>query len=312
MFKTKEPPLLTHLLDINSLSTETIQFILNHAQTMQDNVFLPRKSNLLLANKIIIPLFFEPSTRTKYSFEIASKMLGGTVINPNINNLSTLKGESLIDTIKTFEAMGANLFILRHSDDNIPDFISGEIQTNTSLINAGDGCHQHPTQCLTDLLTIYQYKKRFNDLKVTITGDITHSRVARSFIAGLQLMGVSQIHLVAPPEFIPDDLKDTNLIINHSLEESLPDTDVIMTLRIQKERMEETLWPNVEDFHNRFGITPKALKLAKPDAIVMHPGPINRGIEIDSSVADGPQSTILTQVSNGIAVRMAVMDIMLN
>ena len=312
MFKTKERPYLTRLLDINSLSSSTIQFILNHAQFMLDTVVIPQHSNQILANNTLVTLFFEPSTRTKYSFDIAGQMLGATVINPIINNLSTLKGESLLDTIKTFEAMGANLFIVRHADDNIPEFISGEIQTNTALINAGDGCHQHPTQCLTDLLTIYQYKQRFQGLKVVLTGDIAHSRVAFSFIAGLQLMGVTDIHLVAPPQFIPDQIKETGLTISHSLEESLPNTDVIMTLRIQKERMEETDFPNIDNFHKKFGLTPSMLQLAKPDAMVMHPGPINRGVEIDSNVADGPQSTILTQVRNGIALRMAIMDIMLN
>ena len=221
---------------------------------------------------------------------------------------STVKGESLLDTIHNFEALGTDIFVIRHADNNTAHFVSSELLSTASVINAGDGDNQHPTQGLLDLLTIHQYKPDFTELSLAIVGDIAHSRVARSLIAGLQIMGTTDIRLIAPESLVPDDAAQLGVRISHSLKDGLRDTDVVMALRIQKERMQEAFIPNPDKFFNEFGLTEKTIRYAKPDAIVMHPGPMNRGVEIESSVADGKQSVILQQVRNGIAMRMAIFD----
>ena len=309
---TTQKPYISHLLSIDSLSIETIEYILKQADYYLNQIIQNNRICNVLEGKVVLNLFFEPSTRTRHSFEIAAKKLNAIVLNPSLDSLSTLKGESLLDTIKTFEAMGTNLFVIRHKDNNTPEFLASELHASTSVINAGDGCHQHPTQCLTDLLTIKKCKPNLPDIKITLIGDIAHSRVARSLLQGLKIMGATNIHLVGPHELIPEELTHSGYTITDSLKEGLMNADIVMPLRIQRERIEETDYPDPEKYHAKFGITEKKLYDAKPDVAVMHPGPINRGIEIASSIADGQNSVILQQVQNGVAIRMAIMDMLLN
>ncbi len=302
---------MRHLIDLITLSKATITTLLDKAELYKTKYLDTNATLDAFKGKIIANLFFESSTRTLLSFQIAAHRLGAIVLTPNMKQASTLKGESLLDTIHTLEAMGTDLFVVRHTDNNVAQFIASELHGPTSIINAGDGNNHHPTQALLDLMTIRQHKQQFETLTVAIVGDIIHSRVARSLVTGLKIMGVKQLNLTAPKLWVPDYVGETNIKIFNSLTDGLADVDVIIALRIQRERIQDKLIPNPEKYFQEFGITAEKMTVAKNDAIVMHPGPMNRGVEIDSQVADGAQSVILQQVSNGVAMRMAIMDSLL-
>jgi len=302
---------LTHLLTLEGLPREQILHILDTAQQFVSVTDPARevKKVPLLRGKSVFNLFFENSTRTRTTFEIAAKRLSADVINLDISTSSTAKGESLLDTIDNLVAMQADIFVVRHSVSRAPIEIANHLPAHVHVVNAGDGSHQHPTQGLLDMYTMRHFKKNFKGLKVAIVGDIVHSRVAKSNIHALTTLGCEDIRVIGPESLLPSDLDMLGVQVFHSMEEGLKGVDVVMTLRIQKERMEVGQVPEGDAFFKQYGLTPTRLALAKSDAIVMHPGPMNRGIEIDSAVADGPQSVILNQVTFGIAVRMAVMSI---
>lgn len=292
---------LIHFLNIENLSAQQILEILELADTVKS------KS---LNGKTVASLFFEPSTRTKTTFELAAKRLGVDFINIDIANSSTSKGESIVDMIKTLEAMQCNMFIVRHSTSGIPHYIAEQVGNKISVINAGDGTHAHPTQAMLDMYTIKKYKTNFKDLNVAIVGDILHSRVAKSLITSLNILRVNNINIIGPKNLMPENIDKLNVTYSDKLEEGIHQADVIIMLRLQKERMREALI-STDDYYKEFGLTKNKIKSAKKDVIVMHPGPINRGIEIDSDVADGPNSVILDQVSAGISIRMAIMSLIL-
>lgn len=300
---------LKHLLSIEGLSPAILQQILDTAEPFVSVAEREVKKVPLLRGKAIFNLFFEPSTRTRTTFEIAAKRLSADVINFNIGNSSQSKGETLLDTVNNLSAMQADMFIVRHGQSGAAHLIARHVAPHISVINAGDGRHAHPTQGLLDLFTIRHYKKDLTQLRVAIVGDIMHSRVARSQIHALTTMGVPEVRVIAPKTLLPAGVERLGVHVFHEMPEGLRDVDVIIMLRLQNERMNGALLPSAEEYFKYYGLTPEKLARAKPDAIVMHPGPMNRGIEIDSSVADGPQSVILPQVRFGIAVRMAVMAI---
>ena len=302
---------LRHLLTLEGLPKEQIIYILDTDQQFVSVTDPARevKKVPLLRGKSVFNLFFENSTRTRTTFEIAANRLSADVINLDISTSSTAKGESLLDTIDNLVAMQADIFVVRHSVSKAPIEIAQHVPDHVHVVNAGDGSHQHPTQGLLDMYTMRHFKKDFKGLKVAIIGDIVHSRVAKSNIFALRTLGCEDIRVIGPESLLPKDLDMLGVKVFHSMEEGLKGVDVVMTLRIQKERMEAGQVPEGEAFFKQYGLTPARLDLAKPDAIVMHPGPMNRGVEIDSAVADGPQSVILNQVTFGIAVRMAVMSI---
>jgi aspartate carbamoyltransferase catalytic subunit len=242
---------------------------------------------------------------------LAAKRLSADVINMNIATSATSKGESLLDTIRNLEAMHVDMFVVRHALSGAAHFIAQNVAPGISVINAGDGNHAHPTQALLDMFTIRRHKKDFSSLRVAIIGDILHSRVARSQIQALSILGAKEIRVIAPKTLLPVEVTSLGVTVSHNLEEGLQDIDVVIMLRLQKERMSGALLPSESEYFSNFGLTPEKLAIAKPDAIVMHPGPINRGVEIASEVADGPQSVILQQVSNGIAIRMAIMSLIM-
>ncbi len=299
---------LIHLLNISNMSREQIFEILDLAETFVDN---KQKKYSDLEGRTIASLFFEPSTRTKTTFELASKRLSADFINIDISNSSTLKGESIVDMIKTLEAMSCDMFIVRHSISGTPHFIAKEVGAKISVINAGDGIHAHPTQAMLDMYTIRKYKKEFDNLKVAIVGDILHSRVAKSLITSLTILSVKNINIIGPKILMPENLKDLNVEYFEKLEDGISECDVVIMLRLQKERMHEALI-STDDYYKKYGLTSKKLQSASKDVIVMHPGPINRGIEIDSEVADGNNSVILDQVTSGISIRMAIMSMIMN
>lgn len=299
-----------HLLCINDLKKDLLLKILDTANSFINPNNQAFQSSLLLKNKTVVNLFFEPSTRTRSSFEIAAQHLGAKVLNFDASTSSLKKGESLLDTFKTLEAMHLDLFVLRHPDPGTAALLAQHALPRTSIINAGDGCHEHPTQALLDALTIMQCKSSFSKLRVAIVGDVLHSRVARSQICALTTLNVAELRVIAPKTLLPPDIEKWGVNVHYSLESGLTDIDVITVLRLQHERVNTAIFPTKETFHSEYGITTNSLKFAKPDAIVMHPGPINRGVEIDSEVADGPHSVILKQVANGVAVRMAVMALL--
>ena len=302
---------LTHLLTLEGLPKDQIVHILNTAQQFVSVTDPSRevKKVPLLRGKSVFNLFFENSTRTRTTFEIAAKRLSADVINLDISTSSTAKGESLLDTIDNLVAMQADIFVVRHSTSRAPIEIANHVPPHVHVVNAGDGSNQHPTQGLLDMYTMRHFKRDFRGLKVAIIGDIVHSRVAKSNIHALTTLGCEEIRAIGPESLLPSNLDMMGVKVFHSMEEGLQGVDVVMTLRIQKERMEAGQVPEGAAFFSQYGLTPARLALAKPDAIVMHPGPMNRGVEIDSAVADGPQSVILNQVTFGIAVRMAVMSI---
>jgi len=301
---------LVHLLSIEGLPQAVIHQILDTAGTFLSVNDREVKKVPLLRGKSVFNLFFENSTRTRTTFEIAAKRLSADVINLDIARSSTAKGETLLDTVANLSAMHADMFVVRHSESGAPYLIAQHCAPHVHVVNAGDGRHAHPTQGLLDMYTIRHYKKDFRNLTVAIVGDIVHSRVARSDIHALNILGVPEIRAVGPKTLVPGDLREMGVRVCHSMEEGIRDADVIIMLRLQNERMSGAMLPSAGEFFKNFGLTPEKLALAKPDAIVMHPGPINRGVEIDSSVADGGQSVILPQVTFGIAVRMAVMSIL--
>jgi aspartate carbamoyltransferase catalytic subunit len=299
---------LRHLLKLKGLNKGFITALLDRAETYQRPTGQPPARDTVLKGHTVANLFFEPSTRTRASFELAAKRLSADVLNLDVNMSSRIKGESLLDTIYTLQAMQVDVFVVRDASAGIPDFIIGNTQPHVSVLNAGEADVAHPTQGLLDLLTIRQNKKTLDGLTITIVGDIAHSRVARSVFAGLSIMGNNEIRLVSPEGLAPDRDLYPGALISHELDESIKDADVVMTLRIQRERIKEksSLMTSLE-YLQYFGLTEERIALAKPDAIVMHPGPMNRDVEIAGAVADGPQSVITQQVTNGLAIRMAVL-----
>jgi aspartate carbamoyltransferase catalytic subunit len=300
---------LRHILDIESLSIDSINLILLKAQDI-----LANKHHILpiLSNKEICTAFFESSTRTRCSFELAAKRLGAGVINFDAKSSSTAKGESLLDTFVALAAMGIDAFVLRHSEVGTPHFLAAHLPATVSIINAGDGYHAHPTQALLDTLTIQQHKPNLDTLSIAIVGDISHSRVARSQVELFSKLGIKDIRLIAPPGMIPADLTGPYLSHYTHLNEGLKGADVVIALRIQQERMLIAEIPNFAEYFQHYGIKLENLLHAKKDAIVLHPGPINREVDIASIVADGPQSVIVKQITNGVAVRMAILEILLS
>ena len=300
---------LIHLLTTEGLSRDILTHILDTAANFVSINDREVKKVPLLRGKSVFNLFFENSTRTRTTFEIAAKRLSADVLNLDISRSSTAKGETLLDTIANLSAMAADLFVVRHSESGAPFLIAKHVAPHVHVVNAGDGRHGHPTQGLLDMYTIRHYKKDFTNLSVAIVGDVLHSRVARSDIHALTTLGCPDVRVVGPSTLVPENFSAMGARVVHSLEEGIKDADVIIMLRLQNERMSGALLPSSHEYFRTFGLTQERLQLAKPDAIVMHPGPINRGVEIESAVVDGGQSVILSQVTFGIAVRMAVMSI---
>jgi aspartate carbamoyltransferase catalytic subunit len=304
---------LTHLLTLEGLPPAIITQILDTADPFVSIGEREVKKVPLLRGKAIFNLFFENSTRTRTTFEIAAKRLSADVINLNIGASSTSKGETLLDTVDNLVAMNADMFVVRHSQSGAPHLIAAHLnatgRTHVHVVNAGDGRHAHPSQGLLDLYTIRHFKREFRALSVAIVGDVLHSRVARSLIHGLTTLGTPDVRVIAPATLLPAEVESLGVRAYHDMRRGLAGCDVIVMLRLQNERMKGALLPSPGEFFKHYGLTPDKLALAKPDAIVMHPGPMNRGVEIDSAVADGARSVILPQVTFGIAVRMAVMSI---
>ena len=298
---------IKHFLSINNLSIGVINSILDRADSFFPIGSKSVKKIPILRGKTIANLFFEPSTRTKTTFELAATRLSADTLNINIESSATKKGESLSDTLKTLASLKTDIFVVRHNQSGASAFIANLMGDQVSVINAGDGRHEHPTQALLDLFTIKRNKGNFSKLQIAIIGDILHSRVARSEISALQKVGVKDIRVVGPRTLIPSNIEHMGVKAFYNLEQGIKNSDVIITLRLQKERMKSALLPSASEYFETFGLTEAKLSHAKSDAIVMHPGPINRGVEIDSAVADGSSSRILEQASNGIAIRMAIM-----
>ena len=301
---------MQHFLTTESLTKDQLTAILDTAESFTNVDGRTVKKVPLLRGKTIVNLFFEASTRTRTTFELAAKRLSADVLNININSSATVKGETLLDTLRNLEAMHVDMFVIRHQDSGAAEFLSQHISPHISVINAGDGRHAHPTQAMLDVFTIRKIKQSFKNLKVAIVGDLLHSRVARSQIHALRTLGAKEIRVIAPRTLLPSRIENLGVKAFHKIEEGLKNIDVIIMLRLQKERMQGALLPSEHEYFQLFGLTQDRLSLAAKDAIVMHPGPINRGVEISSEVADGSQSVILEQVSYSIAVRMAIMSIL--
>ena len=299
---------LKHFLTIDGLPRELLVNILDTAESFAGVGERAVKKVPLLRGKTIVNLFFEPSTRTRTTFELAAKRLSADVLNIDASTSSTTKGESLLDTLRTLEAMHCDMFVVRHSQSGAAHFIAQHAAPHISVINGGDGRHAHPTQAMLDMFTIRRHKGDFASLKVAIVGDVAHSRVARSLIHALTTLGAAQVRIVAPRTLVPPGLESLGVTVHHHLREGLAGADVVILLRLQNERMQGALLPSSHEYFQYYGVTEEKLAVADPDAIVMHPGPLNRGVEIDSDVADGSRSVILRQVSYGIAIRMAVMS----
>ena len=302
--------MIDNLLGLKETSRDDITAILDDAVKLKNDVLEQdiKKSNIL-SGKSIITLFFENSTRTRGSFELASKYLGATAANISAGGSSIAKGETLIDTAKTLEAMGTDVIIIRHSMSGSPHLISKYI--GSKVINAGDGMNEHPTQALLDIMTIREKKGKVEGLKVAIVGDVKHSRVARSNIYGLNKLG-AEVVLAGPSTLLPSNLQDMGVKVYTDVEKAVEGADVVMGLRIQLERQKKGLFPSIREYNKYFGIDERRLSMAKPDAILMHPGPVNRGVELNPQVADGSQSVINQQVTNGVCVRMAVLNMLAN
>jgi aspartate carbamoyltransferase catalytic subunit len=300
---------LRHFLTTEGLSRELLTEILDTAETFIDPASGAIVNRPGLAGRTVMNLFFEASTRTRTTFEVAAKRLSADVLNIDISKSSTSKGETLRDMLWNLEAMTADIFVVRHGDSGAAHFIASQVTPKVAVINAGDGRHAHPTQAMLDMLTIRRHAGPFENLSVAIIGDIRHSRVARSEIHALQTLGAKEIRVIAPRTLLPKGFDQLGVKLFERMEEGLADVDVAIALRIQNERMDSALLPGAEEFYSLYGLTREKLKYAKPDVIVMHPGPINRGVEIESEVADGPYSLILKQVNYGIAVRMAVLSL---
>ncbi len=299
---------LKHFLTVSGLDRALLTEILDTADSFIEVGERNIKKVPLLRGKTVVNLFFEPSTRTRSTFELAAKRLSADVLNLNISTSATSKGESLSDMLQNLEAMASDMFVVRHARSGAAHFIAQSVTPGVAIVNAGDGWHAHPTQAMLDMLTIRQKKGRFEGLRVAIIGDILHSRVARSQIRALNTLGVQEVRVIAPDTLLPLHVESLGVTVCNELDAGLEDIDVVIMLRLQKERMQGALLPSEQEYYRLYGLTQDKLRAARPDAIVMHPGPINRGVEIESAVADGPQSVILDQVTNGIAVRMAVMS----
>jgi len=295
---------LRHLLTLDGLPRSTLLQLLDRAQQLIDG-----ERPTLLAGQAVCTLFFEPSTRTRLSFQRAAQRLHLDVLNLDAATSSTTKGESAVDTLKNIEAMGVRGFIVRHADSRAVAELACHANPGTALINAGDGCNAHPTQGLLDMLTLRQAKGgEFSALRVLIVGDVKHSRVARSDLHALRTLGARDIRVCAPASLLPDDDTLTGCTVHHDLDAALDNVDAIVLLRLQRERMADGLVPSLAHYHAHYGLTTARLARAAADAVVLHPGPVNRGVEITDAVADGAQSLILRQVANGVAVRMAVLE----
>lgn len=305
---------LQHLLTLDGLPKNILNQILDTAEPFTEVAEREVKKLPLLRGKSVFNLFFENSTRTRTTFEIAAKRLSADVINLNVATSSTNKGETLLDTVDNLCAMQADMFVVRHATSGAPYLIAQHLQAtgrhHIHVVNAGDGRHAHPTQGLLDMYTIRHYKRDFTNLTVAIVGDVLHSRVARSEIAALTTLGVPEVRVIAPKTLLPSDIERMGVRVFHDMKEGLRGVDVVMMLRLQNERMQGALLPSSQEYFKIFGLTEEKLAVAKPDAIVLHPGPMNRGVEIDSAVADGKNAVILPQVTFGIAVRMAVMSML--
>ena len=301
---------LQHLLTIEGLPKPILFHILDTAKSFEHVAQQEIKKVPHLQGKSVFNLFFEPSTRTRTTFEIAAKRLSADVINLNVSDSSQSKGETLLDTVDNLSAMQADMFVVRHAESGAAHLIANHVSSGIHVINAGDGRHAHPTQALLDMYTSRNFKGRFENLKVAIVGDVLHSRVARSQIHALTTLGVPEVRVIGPKTLMPRDVEKLGVRVFHDMMLGLKDVDVVIMLRLQNERMNGALLPSRDEYFKYYGLTPDKLARAKPDAIVMHPGPMNRGVEIDSEVADGAQSVILSQVTFGIAVRMAVMSIL--
>ncbi len=298
---------MKHLLGIKQLSAEDIFAILDRAEVMKKEVLQAGKKDSCLSGKCIITLFYENSTRTRLSFELASKYLGATAANITASGSSVVKGETLADTGKTIDEMGADVVVIRHSASGAPHMLSN--YTRASVVNAGDGMNEHPTQALLDFMTMREKFGSFDGLKISIVGDVKHSRVARSNIYGLKKLG-ADVTVCAPHTLMPAEIERLGVAVTQDADSAVNNADVIMCLRIQLERQKSGLFPSVREYHKLFGINSRRVALAKPNAIIMHPGPVNRGVELSADVADGPQSVIGGQVTNGVCVRMAVLDML--
>ena len=299
---------LRHFLSIEGLNQAILTEILDTADSFTSVTDRTIKKVPILRGKTVANLFFEASTRTRSTFELAEQRLSADILSLNVDTSATVKGESLLDTLQNLEAMQIDMFVIRHRDSGSAHFFAQHVRPGVAVLNAGDGQHAHPTQAMLDMYTIRHHKQDFTALRVAIVGDILHSRVARSQIHALNLLNTAEVRIVAPRTLIPDGVESLGVRVFEDLERGLEDVDVVIMLRLQRERMRGALLPSEKEYFRKFGLSQERLARAKPDAIVMHPGPANRGVEIESSVMDGSQSVILQQVSFGIAVRMAVMS----
>jgi aspartate carbamoyltransferase catalytic subunit len=299
---------LKHFLTVEGLSRQILTDILDTAESFTSVTDRSIKKVPILRGKTVANLFFEASTRTRSTFELAAQRLSADILNLNIDTSATVKGESLLDTIHNLEAMQIDMFVIRHQDSGSAHFFAQHVHPGVSVLNAGDGQHAHPTQAMLDMFTIRRHKQDFENLSVAIVGDIKHSRVARSQIHALNILNTGEVRVIAPRTLLPVDCEDLGVKVFNRFKTGIRDVDVVIMLRLQKERMTGALLPSEKEYFRQYGLTAERLALARPDAIVMHPGPANRGIEIESSVMDGNQSVILQQVTYGIAVRMAVMS----
>ena len=299
---------LQHFLSIEGLNPSILNEILETADSFTSVTDRTIKKVPILRGKTVANLFFEASTRTRSTFELAAQRLSADILSLNVDTSATIKGESLLDTLQNLEAMQIDMFVIRHQDSGSAHFFAQHVRPGVAVLSAGDGQHAHPTQAMLDMYTIRHYKRDFSRLKVAIVGDILHSRVARSQIHALNLLNTAEVRIVAPRTLIPVQAESLGVHVYEDLEQGLEDVDVVIMLRLQRERMRGALLPSEKEYFRKFGLSQERLARAKPDAIVMHPGPANRGVEIESSVMDGSQSVILQQVSFGIAVRIAVMS----
>ena len=300
---------LLHFLSIEGLNRTILTEILDTAESFTSVTDRQIKKVPILRGKTVANLFFEPSTRTRSTFELAAQRLSADILSLNVSTSATTKGESLLDTLQNLEAMQIDMFVIRHQDSGSAHFFAQHVRPGVSVLNAGDGQHAHPTQAMLDMFTIRHFKKDFSQLRVAIVGDILHSRVARSQIHALNILNTGEVRVIAPRTLLPFDTESLGVQVYSDFEKGLQDVDVIIMLRLQKERMSGALLPSEKEYFRLYGLSQERLKRAKPDAIVMHPGPANRGVEIESSVMDGHQSVILKQVTFGISVRMAVMSL---
>ena len=301
---------LRHFLTTEGLEPQLLTRILDTAESFSGVIGKSVKTVPLLRGRTVINLFFESSTRTRTTFELAAKRLSADVLNVGVDTTTT-KGESLLDMLHNLQAMQADMFVIRHAESGAAEYFARHVNPGVAVLNAGDGWHAHPTQAMLDAFTIRQHKGAFEPLRIAIVGDIRHSRVARSQIHAFNGLGAGEIRVVAPNTLLPADVDSLGVQVFNDLSAGLRDVDVVIALRLQRERMQGALLPSEAEFFRHYGLTEARLQTAHPEAIVMHPGPINRGVEIDSALADGPRSVILDQVTNGIAVRMAVMTMVL-